>query len=460
VRHLPIRVITRSTRVPLWALGFGIGLLAEIFITRLFNLNGIVILISLLLTGQGIITLVWMLYAWEDPESAQRHRSPEEYLPPRKSFTALLPARHEEEVIGDTIRAIARINYPNDLKELLVLCRLDDLGTIYEATAAINELPDHNIRLITFDDHPINKPHSLNIGLSEAGHEVVTIFDAEDQPHPDLYQIINTVMIREKADVVQSGVQLMNYRSNWYSALNVMEYFLWFKSGLRFFLKIGNVTPLGGNTVFFKKTQLLGVGGWDENCLTEDADIGIRLIAAGAKPMVIYDEQHATQEETPTSVAGFIKQRTRWNQGFLQIFLNKDEWKNLPQIRQKLVTLYILLSPMYQALMLLYAPFAVWAAFTHKLPVTVALISFVPLYLFVLQILVYVVGLYEFTRAYGLKYPVWMPFKILLTFYPYQSLLMVSSFRAVYRMVFSENGWEKTLHANDHREAKVQVAYA
>ena len=81
-------------------------------------------------------------------------------------------------------------------------------------------------------------------------------------------------------------------------------------------------------------------------------------------------------------------------------------------------------------------------------------------YLFVLQILIYVVGLYEFTRAYGLKYPVWMPFKILLTFYPYQSLLMVSSFRAVYRMVFSENGWEKTLHANDHREAKGQVAYA
>lgn len=404
-----------------------------------------------LLTLQSIFTLVWMLYAWENPEEVDLHKSPKEFYPSKYSFTALIPARHEEKVIKDTIRAVSNINYPNHLKEVLVLCREDDQGTIAKAQEAIKELGQKNIRLIVFNSFPINKPHGLNYGLTGAKNEIVTIFDAEDEPHPDIYNIVNTVMIRDEVDVVQSGVQLMNYRSHWFSALNVMEYFLWFKSGLHFFLRIGNVTPLGGNTVFFKKQWLEKIGGWDEGCLTEDADIGIRLILAGAKTRVIYDEQHSTQEETPTSVAGFIKQRTRWNQGFLQIFI-KDDWRKLPQIRQKFVTLYVLLSPLIQALLLLYAPVAVWVAFTQKMPMIVSLFSFVPLYLSLLQILVYIVGLYEFTKAYKLRFPFWMPVKVLFTFYPYQLMLMFSSFRAFYRVVFSKNGWEKTLHINGHRK--------
>lgn len=408
---------------------------------------------SLILTLRGIFTLVWMLYAWENPEDVDRHKSPKEFYQPEHSFTALIPARHEEKVIKDTIKAANNINYPNHLKEVLVLCREDDQGTIAKAQETIKELGQKNIRLIVFNSFPINKPHALNYGLKEAKNEIVTIFDAEDEPHPDIYNIVNTVVIRDQADVVQSGVQLMNYRAHWFSALNVMEYFLWFKSGLHFFLRIGNVTPLGGNTVFFNKQWLEKIGGWDENCLTEDADIGIRLILAGAKTRVIYDEQHATQEETPTSMAGFIKQRTRWNQGFLQIFF-KDDWKKLPQLRQKFVTLYVLLSPLIQTFLLLYAPVAVWVAFTQKIPMMVSLLSFVPLYLFLLQILVYIVGLYEFTKAYKLTFPFWMPLKVLFTFYPYQFVLMFSSCRAFYRVVFSKNGWEKTFHTNGHRKMR------
>jgi cellulose synthase/poly-beta-1,6-N-acetylglucosamine synthase-like glycosyltransferase len=432
-------------------------LLINLILSNLYQLNSLyfiaffILLTSSILSIQGLFTLIWMLYAWENPENVEWHKSPREFYQPKHSFTALIPARHEEKVIKDTIKAVNNINYPNHLRETLVLCREDDQGTITKAQEAIKELEQKNIRLILFNSFPINKPHGLNYGLKEAKNEIVTIFDAEDEPHPDIYNIVNTVLIRDQVDVVQSGVQLMNYRAHWFSALNVMEYFLWFKSGLHFFLRIGNVTPLGGNTVFFKKQWLEKIGGWDENCLTEDADIGIRLILAGAKTRVIYDEQHSTQEETPTCVAGFIKQRTRWNQGFLQIFL-KDDWKKLLQLRQKLVTLYVLLAPLTQSFFLLYVPVSMWVAFTQKMPVMISLFSFIPLYLFILQILVYIVGLYEFTKAYKLRYPFWIPIKILITFYPYQLMLMFSSFRALYRLVFSKNGWEKTLHTNGHRE--------
>ena len=70
--------------------------------------------------------------------------------------------------------------------------------------------------------------------------------------------------------------------------------------------------------------------GWDQECLTEDADIGIRLCAdGGMRFRAIYDDHYVTREETPPTVGQFIKQRTRWNQGFLQI-LGKRDWLRLP----------------------------------------------------------------------------------------------------------------------------------
>lgn len=410
-----------------------------------------IVVFSFLLTLHGIFTLVWMLYAWENPEVVEHHKSPKEFASPKFSFTALIPARHEENVIADTIKAINNINYPDHLKEMLILCREDDVKTIAKVEETIREIGNPNIMLVVFNSFPINKPHSLNQGLSRANNEIVAVFDAEDEPHRDIYSVVNTVLLSGNVDFVQSGVQLMNYRSSWFSILNVLEYFFWYKSALHFFSKVAQIAPLGGNTVFFKKAWLKVIGGWDENCLTEDADIGLRLISAGAKLKVVYDEQHVTREETPPNLASFIRQRTRWNQGFLQV-LFKGSWGKLPTFRQKLFAIYILLSAELQTILLLYTPFAIWMAFTQKLPVWVSLFSFVPLFLLVLQIVVQIVGLYEFTKAYTLKFPFWMPLKILITFYPYQLMLMLSSFWALCRMLFSVNGWEKTLHINAHRE--------
>src|SRR5262249_36189577 len=196
----------------------------------------------------------------------------------------------------------------------------DDMGTIAKAQQKITHLHGRgvsSVRVVAYRDGPINKPHGLNVGMRTTRNEVVTIFDAEDDIHPDIFNIVNTLMITERINVVQCGVQLMNYQSSWYSALNVLEYFFWFKSRLHYQARLGSV-PLGGNTVFFSRKVLARVGGWDEQNLTEDADIGIRVSCLGEPIRIVYDDRYITREETPPSLGQFVKQRTRWSQGFLQ----------------------------------------------------------------------------------------------------------------------------------------------
>lgn len=418
-------------------------------------LTGVVVLLSTFLSLQSLFTLVWMLYSWNNPEAAEHNRSPRQYVKPEVSFTALVPARHEADVIEDTILAVSRIDYPEHLKETLILCRRDDVETIAQVERTLAAMGRPNVRLVVFGGQPINKPAALNKGLKYATNEVVCVFDAEDEPHNDLYNVVNTVMLRDHADVVQSGVQLMNYRSKWFSALNVLEYFFWFKSGLLFFSRIWQVTPLGGNTVFVKRSYLRRIGGWDEDILTEDADLGIRLTAAGARLRVIYDEIHATREETPVSVGSFIKQRTRWNQGFMQV-LAKGSWLTLPRLRQKLFVLYILLTPIIQSLLLVALPFSLVIALTTKIPVGWAVVTFLPLGLLLIQFVVHVLGLFDFARAYQLRLPFWYPLALGVFYYPYQLLLSLAAFRAVFRTLFGRSNWEKTAHVNAHRNLSVE----
>lgn len=408
---------------------------------------------------QAIITLTWMLYAWNNPEQAASFSSPKKYRLPYFSFTALIPVRFEHEVIQDTITAIAELNYPPELKEIILICRDDDSRTQEVIKKTLQSLPtSHTIHLEIISDGPINKPYSLNAGLKKAKNNIIAVFDAEDQPHKDIYNIINTLFIEKQTDVIQSGIQLINYKSRWFSLLNVLEYFFWFKSGLQFFNKIGGITPLGGNTVFFKRELLDQLNGWKTHHLTEDAEIGIRLASHGAKCSIVYDEQHVTFEESPLTINSFIKQRTRWDQGFLQVFW-EGEWKNLPTLKQRFFVLYILLSPLIPIIFLLYIPLSIILLLTVKLPVSIALFSFIPLYLYGFQMITYILGFWEFTKVYKFRRNILLLLKIPFIYYLYQLLLAIAALRAIWRQYKNNSKWEKTKHTNIHRKG-LELNYA
>ncbi len=201
---------------------------------------------------------------------------------------------------------------------------------------------------VVVDEHKVkNKPKALNTALPHCRGDVVGVFDAEDDVAVDLLRNIDTLFRARHADVVQGGVQLMNFRSSWWSMRNVLEYFFWFASRLHFHAR-NRFIPLGGNTVFVRRDLLQFVGGWDEECLAEDCELGIRLSALGARTVVAYAAELATQEETPPDLKGLIRQRTRWNQGYLQV-LRKGEWKVLPSRSERLLARYLLAMPFAQA---------------------------------------------------------------------------------------------------------------
>lgn len=390
-----------------------------------------------------------MIWAWNHPENAELIKPPSTYLPPTKTFTIILPA-WKEEYFDQTILSCAKFNYPPELYEVLIPLRVQDLDTVRLAQRTVAKINQNNFKIILVEDKPLNKPNQLNHALYQAKGEIVTIFDAEDDPSMSLLNIINTKLLQTNADVIQSNVQLINYTDTWFSVLNCMEYYFWFKSSLNYFAA-NEVMPLAGNTVFLKTALVKKLGGWDETCLTEDGELGLRLAIEHAKFEVVYDANHATLEESPTTNDQFIKQRTRWIQGFLNIFLN-GKWLQLDSLKKQFIFVYILLWPVLQSLLIVYLFAVLVISSVVKIDLFISVLSFVPMFLLFIQLLVTNYGVFKFTKEYRLEYKWYIPFTIILTFIPYQMVLAYASLRATYREFSKQTDWEKTIHTNAHRK--------
>jgi cellulose synthase/poly-beta-1,6-N-acetylglucosamine synthase-like glycosyltransferase len=411
------------------------------------------VVVSLVLFAVAMLTLWWMLHAWRDPETLQRTGFGADGGAPQLSFSLLVPARHEQAVLGATLERLVALDHPRF--EVLAIVGHDDPETAAVAEAAAARHPER-LRVIIDHNWPKNKPKALNTALPHCRHEIVGVFDAEDEVDHRLLRSVDATFASERADVVQGGVQLVNFRSSWYALRNCLEYFFWFRSRLHL-QSLHRFIPLGGNTVFVRAQLLRAVGGWDEACLAEDCELGVRLSSLGARIAVAYDPYLVTREETPDTLLGLLRQRTRWNQGFLQV-LRKHAWRELPRARQRMLARYTLAQPFLQAFSGLAIPFAVFCAVILRVPVGVALISFVPAVPTIAMLTFEVVGLREFCRVYYVR-PRLRDYARLLIGAPfYQVVLALAAVRAVVRELRGERGWEKTAHRGAHRRGGPQGA--
>ncbi len=412
---------------------------------------GALVTVALLLTVIAVTTLWWMLHAWRSTGHLKNTGFSSTPRSPELSFSLLVPGRHEEEVMGQTLDKLATQTHPDF--EIIAIVGHDDPGTEAVVRAAAARHP-HLITVVVDDSVPKNKPKALNKALEVARGDVIGVFDAEDDVHPHLLSLVDSKFTETAADVVQGGVQLMNFQSSWWSLRNVLEYYFWFRSRLHFHAG-ARFIPLGGNTVFVRRAWLNWSEGWDDGCLAEDCELGVRLSSAGAKVVVAYSPEVVTREETPGTLTSLYKQRTRWNQGFLQV-LGKGEWRKLPTIKQRMFARYLLAMPFLQAITGMLIPISLVLILTIKVPTPIALITFIPVAPTLITLAVEMTGLAEFGRLYAQKVRIRDYVRLILGTFPYQVFLAAAAVRSVVRNLKGDHSWEKTEHTGAHRDAVVE----
>ena len=234
-------------------------------------------------------------------------------------YTILVPLYREARVVAQLLRALGRLNYPPERLDIKLLVEADD-GETRDALAEW-VLPEHMEILVVPAGAPRTKPRALNYGLAFARGELVTIFDAEDVPHPAQLRVAASMLAQapENLACLQAPLAWYNADSSFFTRMIAIDYASHFHVVLPCLAALGLPLPLGGTSNHFRFRALRDVGGWDPFNVTEDADLGLRLARFGWQTGVL--PRVGTLEEACTTYQGWRHQRARWIKGWLQTFL-------------------------------------------------------------------------------------------------------------------------------------------
>lgn len=256
------------------------------------------------------------------------HRRPTlRQRPPRDlpTYTVIVPLRDESAMAAQIVRGLEAIDYPRDRLQVLLVLEADDRAT--RAALVATGLAPHMRLIACPPTGPFTKPRACNVAMAEATGRIVVVFDAEDEPDP--------AQLREAAAAfaaapshrgcLQAPLRVRE-RADGLGRQFALEYAALFEVILPALSALRLPFPLGGTSNHFRREALDELGGWDAFNVTEDADIGLRLSAAG---WTLGTLRSPTWEEAPETLDAWMPQRARWLKGYVQTWstLMRRPWR-------------------------------------------------------------------------------------------------------------------------------------
>ena len=236
-------------------------------------------------------------------------------LPP---VTLMIALYREPQVIPGLVAALKALDYPAERLEVIFATEADDAAT--HAALAAAAPPPWMRAIPTPAGGPRTKPRALNHALDFARGTIVGIYDAEDRPEPRQVRAAVEAFARAAPRVacVQARLGFRNAEQSWLTRCFAIEYATWFRVILPGMRRLGFPLPLAGTSLFLRRRALERLGAWDAWNVTEDADLGMRLARAGYETELINSE---TAEEAVARPLAWIRQRSRWQKGYLHTWL-------------------------------------------------------------------------------------------------------------------------------------------
>ncbi len=366
-------------------------------------------------------------------------------------YTILSPLYQEAETVVQFLRAMAQMDYPFEKLDIRVLLEEDDTET---RVAALREKarmgnPEAIQIIVVPDALPKTKPKACNYGLWGARGDYLVIYDAEDIPEPDQLKkaLIAFARLPDETVCIQAKLNYFNAEQNLLTRFFTAEYSMWFDLFLPGLFATGAPIPLGGTSNHFKMSALRTLGGWDPFNVAEDADLGMRIVRGGMSTAVM---DSTTWEEANSRVGNWIRQRSRWVKGYMQVWVvamrhpfgmlrTLGLWRTFGFHATVGGTPFVLLlNPLYWLLTVLYALTA-WGLVPRLFPTPIFLVSLLTAVIGNLTfIYLSICGLLKRER-YAL-----VPLMFLSPFY--WVLQSIAAWKAFYQLLVKPHYWEKTTH--------------
>ena len=244
-------------------------------------------------------------------------KKPESYPERLPTFSILVPVKNEERVVGRLLKNLYELDYPPEKREIIIV----EDGSFDKTPLICREYARRHPDCVKFVVRSTSngKPSALNCALKYAGGEIVTVFDADNVPESDV--LVRAAEYFEDSSVaaVQGTPCAINANENMLTKSVSHEEAIRFQAYFQGKDALGLFVPLTGTCQFIRRTVLEEIGGWDEESLSEDMEMSAKLTHSGHA--VKYAPDIRCWQENPANLIQFVKQRTRWFRGCMEVAL-------------------------------------------------------------------------------------------------------------------------------------------
>ena len=221
------------------------------------------------------------------------------------------------DLVIETLNALARLHYPN--YEVVVIDNNTADENLWRPVEAHCALLGANFHFFHLMPWPGYKSGALNFALAHTASdtEIIGVIDADYVVEPNFLADLVGHFADPNIAFVQTPQDYRDQLSRGrYGKALYLAYLYFFKISMATRNEYNGII-YAGTMGLIRKSALQQVGGWSEWCITEDAELSLRLLHAGYNS--VYVDQTYGRGLMPLDYAGLKKQRFRWAFGGMQI---------------------------------------------------------------------------------------------------------------------------------------------
>ena len=309
------------------------------------------------------------------------------FCPP---LSVIIPAHNEEKYISKTIESVLKSDYRNTMEIIVV-----NDGSTDKTAEIVGALSRTQKKIRLFSLKHSGKSAALNFGIKKARYETVAFVDADSTlEKKSLMKLVQPLAGRDVS--ISSGVIRARHTGilSWFQDIDYIS-----SSGWRYACDKIGATYISPGFAAFKKKDLLKVGGFSGDTLTEDLDTTLIMREGGYGAAMTRAYMFTS---VPSTLRSLVRQRVRWGRGSIQ---NAKKHSGLIFSRNRIGFYSFPMHLFWYPFSLFYLPFAIYWMFAVYFSSSISL-PFATLMFFVKWVTVYGIAdlAYNiFTGAYQLN---------------------------------------------------------
>ncbi len=227
--------------------------------------------------------------------------------------SVLIAAHNEEQNLPDTLRGLARQDYPAEVEIIVV-----DDGSTDGTLAYLNSRSGPGLQVISIPHQ--GKAAALNAGLDAVSHRVLVTIDADTFLHPQaLRRIVARLLQTPGLAAVAGSVMAKNSRDSLLTRMQEWDYFLGIGAVKRQQGMFRGTLVAQGAFSAFHTGMVRAARGWP-NRIGEDIVLTWALLAEGLS--VGHEPTAIAFTRVPEGYRRFFRQRQRWARGMIEALRN------------------------------------------------------------------------------------------------------------------------------------------